>query len=464
MNVLILGNNEINGILEKGFSEHGVKTDVVANAADVLKVKGRPGCYAVTTTGGKLDVSSVVITETAEYEAPEVSGNAVCNLMDETARETVLKDKTRDEVVILLDYGFETPEFVTRRAVDLAARLAARKKKVSLLSGFVKSAGAGREEEYRKARDAGVTFVKYESICLSYDEDSRKFEVKANDGVCDVSFKTPLVMAAQKKENKELEAIAKKLRLHYQTPDSLNSDRFFLYPVFTTRRGIYYVNRTGATLDGEKSVKEAVTMIIRDMSAISDADYVHEIVRGHEFPEIDVKKCAFCYTCHRACPHGALEPDLENDGMKTVEAACEACGICIAICPGEAITRKNQAKKSEKGVCKLFCCENGASHAYKEIEGEFKAKVDAESVTCGGRVSADVLTQTLAFYDKVIIACCPEGACRHIDGDKRGCKQVERAVAMLSKADVGGKKIEVVKVSNPMRNALKDKLTSVLEG
>jgi Fe-S-cluster-containing hydrogenase component 2 len=480
MNVLIVGNNEFNEILGKKFEEANINTTVIMSADDVLKVKGEPGVYVVTTPHETVSVSSVVITERAEFEAPEIDGNSLYNLADAVVREKVLNDKTKNQVVILLDYGAETPEYITQEAVELSLQLANRKKKVVFLSRFVKSAGKDREEANRKAREAGVVFVKYESISLQFDEDSQKFKIKANDGVLDIETETSVALSAWEKENSTLAGLVKKLRLHNSTAVNSTEDRFFLHPVFTTRRGIYHANLQSTKADAPEKAEDAVRLIVRDMSAMTDEDYVFEIVRGQSFPEIDVAKCAFCYTCHRACPHGALEPDIENDGMKTVESTCHACGICIAICPGDAISRKaeetngkkstqeteREQSKNESGICKVFCCENGAVNAYKEIEKELTeagTKIDMEAVTCGGAVGADVISTAMSTYDKVLIACCHEGACRHIDGEKRGCKQAERVVAMLSKANVGSKKVEVIKVSHPMRNVLKDKLITAMQ-
>ena len=480
MNVLILGNNEFNEILGKKFEEQKINTTVMKSAGDVLKVKGEPGCYVVTTPDEKISVSSVVITEGAEFEAPEINGNRLLNLADVVEREKVLNHKKKDPVVILLDYGAETPEYITQEAVELAAKLANRKKKVIFLSRFVKSADTDREEANRKAREAGVVFVKYEQISLQFDEDSQKFKIKTGAGALALEAETSVVLSVSEKENSTLSGLVKKLRLHNSTVVNSTEDRFFLHPVFTTRRGIYHANLQGIEANAPKKAEEAVRIIVKDMSAMTDEDYVFEILRGQSFPEIDVAKCAFCYTCHRACPHGALEPDLENDGMKTVESACQACGICIAICPGEAITRKEEdtggkktaeakdkQSKNESGVLKVFCCENGAVNAYEAVKPELEAagaKVDMEAVTCGGAVGADLVSKAMSTHDKVLIACCHEGACRHVDGEKRGCKQAERIVAMLEKANVGGKKVEVIKISHPMKNVLKDKIINVLEG
>jgi Fe-S-cluster-containing hydrogenase component 2 len=250
-----------------------------------------------------------------------------------------------------------------------------------------------------------------------------------------------------------------------------------MYPAFTTRRGIYYLNPALVMPDKEQSVRQAMPSIIEDMVAIAKDDYPREIIRGWQFPEVDPNKCAFCYSCFRACSHGALEPDLEASSMKVVEPLCQACGTCMAICPGEAIKRKDSAeapdfakaagRQTGKGRCKIYCCENGAAQAFESALpslGGLGQGIACERVACGGSVSTDKLANDFRDYETVIVACCIEDACRHIDGDRRACKQSLRAAELLRKAGLGSRRLEVINVSHAMSDVMKDNILSVLEG
>ncbi len=461
MNVLILGNSELNKDIEQTIVNEGMCATTICDPTQILRFKGEPGKFIVTTNENKLDISSVIITEPPKYEGLAVGEGITYNLLNDNEIEKLMNKKTHEKIVFVLDYSEESPEFVTAKAISTAQKLVNRKKDVLVLSKFVKASSDGMEAAYREARAAGVSFIKYESLDLSYNEENLKFSLEAFDGVFSVKILTPFVVSAAKKEAPELKTIAKKLNITYNTDTIFNEDNFSIYPNFTTRCGIYYINPSF-------SASKVMPHILSDILASASDSYVPEINRGHVFPEINGNKCAFCYTCYRACPHGALEPDVANSAMKHVEASCQTCGVCVAICPGEAISVKGgQETKGNEMKCKLFCCENGAAQAVKEILpelGEYAAFIDIEKVNCGGRVSADMLSKTLSSYGNVIVACCMDDACRHINGDKRACKQVERTAEMLKKAGVNGKKLNVIKASHAMKNVLKDKILNILEG
>ena len=481
MNVLILGNNSINAVVEKNMKHEGIDTTVISDAAKIVKFKGQPGNYLITTPTGNYSVASVIITEPPQFEGLTVDGGVTINIMNDTETGKLLAGRlgTGEKIVLLLDYTEETPEYITARAIYLAKQLAEQKKEVLFLSKVVKSGYGDNELTYREARNAGVTFVKYEKLSLYYDEEADSFKVEANDGVFDLSIATPYLLSVTGKETPELKAISKKLRL-YKPGGTINDDKFFLFPAFTTRRGIYYLN-PALVMPNAQSAEQVILTIIEDIALVRTEGSTLQ------FPEVEPNKCAFCYSCYRACPHGAMEPDIEVSAMKVIESVCQACGICIAICPGEAITRKDSARQTVddpapvgelagKGEpvpkvplrqCKIYCCENGAAEAFEAILsslGEYEQSIDCERVACGGRISTDMLTNDFRNYKTVIVACCIEDACRHMDGDKRACKQSLRAAELVQKAGLGNRRVEVIKASHAMSGVLKDNILGILEG
>lgn len=468
MNVLILGKNEKNPVVEKALSGCGVDSRIVEDVSLILKFKGEPGAFTVTTPDGEHCFTSVIVTEPPRFRAPTADGETTVNLMNGDEVLRLDNPKASEKIVILLDYADEAPEYMAAKAISAAKWLSDRKKNVIFLSKTVKSGFDGGEESYREARNAGVVFVKYDALSLGYDEEKDVFAIEANDGVFTINIETPYVVSAAAETTPELEAIAKKLRLFKREDGRINEDRYFMYPVFSSKGGIYYAGLALAGPDEGKSAGEAISRIIEDMKAQATDGYVREIVRGEQFPEVDPGKCAFCYSCYRACPHGALEPDMDASAMKVIEASCQACGICIAICPGEAIARKGAVpRQSGGGRRKIYCCENGAMDAFESILpslGDYGQTIDCERIACGGSVSTDMLTTDLARYDTVIVACCVEDACRHMNGDKRACKQARRAAELFQKANIAGKRVEVIKASHAMQDVLRDNILSVLEG
>ena len=465
LNVLILGKSEINPETEHYLSIEGFNVTVVEDVSAILRFRGEPGNFKVTTATGVLDCTAVVITEPPLFDSVVIDGGKTINFLKSATYERVADPKESEKIVLLLDFEEETPEYIQATAISCAMWLAKKKKDVLYLSKTVKSGYGGGELTYSEARNSGVSFIKYENVSPVYDTEADIFDISIYDGVFTRNVSTTLLLTAVSRETPELRAIMKKLRLY-----APGIDKFYLYSAFTTRRGIYYLN-PALFLPDAGFADQALRSISEDIAAMKTDGYLRETVREREFPEIDPNKCAFCYSCYRACPHGALEPDHISSAMKIVEAACQACGKCIAICPGSAIARKrshdNGPAESDPGRYKIYCCENGAAEAFEETMpflSKYTQVIDHESVACGGNIGADMLAGDFKNYDKVIVACCMESACRHIDGDKHACKQVERTADLLNKAGLENKGVYVVKASHAMKNVLRDNIINILEG
>jgi len=188
------------------------------------------------------------------------------------------------------------------------------------------------------------------------------------------------------------------------------------------------------------------------------------------YAEIDAGKCAFCYSCYRVCPHAALEPDASVGAMACIENACMACGICAAICPGEAIVLTGEHSEPSPSYlpdsCMVFCCENSAEPAFAEIGRELGKNADKlclSKIPCGGRLGGEAISGALASYGKVLVAVCIDEACRHMNGGKRACKQVERIVLKLQKSGMDEKRLKFVQVSHAMPKVLMENVKAFLD-
>ncbi|MCK4703595.1 4Fe-4S binding protein, partial [Candidatus Bathyarchaeota archaeon] len=59
--------------------------------------------------------------------------------------------------------------------------------------------------------------------------------------------------------------------------------------------------------------------------------------RGAAFAEIDEKKCSGCGICIELCPYNAIRKD-ELGIARADSSLCGGCGVCAASCPERAVT------------------------------------------------------------------------------------------------------------------------------
>ena len=462
MNVLIVGQNKCNALVSSYFAQKGCNPAVLEDVYQLRSLCGEIGDFIADTKNGEIEADLVVLTEQPTAPVPEIAGLKARSLYEDG--KAVIKPKTDrlEPLVFLLDYVCESPMAATVRALTDATELAKNKRKVYYLAKFIRTAGKGVEVLYQQARSAGVTFIKYEDLCITADEDTEVFSVKASDGVLDVQVETKTIYAdgCSCKVGDKFASAAEKLNLKTNGDGFLLEDTYYLTPVLTSRRGVYHISRD---LLAER-LDEGL-------------DYIYASALGGDFEPshgvavIDGQKCVLCYNCYRACTHAALEPDVLARQMVELYEACRGCGTCASICPGNAITLEGDpdytraADKSGKTL--VLCCENSASIAMEKalpMLGRLAEGIETCAVPCGGRISFEQLSGELIDYDKVVVAVCLDDACQHFDGNKRACRQTERLSEMLQSAGLCPQRVRCTQVSHAMPGVLRDELADLIRG
>jgi len=154
-------------------------------------------------------------------------------------------------------------------------------------------------------------------------------------------------------------------------------------------------------------------------------------------------------------------PDMNESQMQCLSKACEGCGICIGICPANAIMLEKTEEPSpclktkEPSPC-LICCENSGG---VEINDD---KLDKVIVPCGGLIDIDTLTDKLYNCDKILSVVCPDDACRHFNGNKRACIQTKRLKAILEAAGLKPDSVKIIQASHAMPQVLRDEIQAFL--
>jgi heterodisulfide reductase subunit A2 len=315
-----------------------------------------------------LSVSAIVVATgyTTRRETKGIYGHKrvtvlpeVENLLFQKGSPLLLWDgKKVESVTYLLDGFNEDIKMDSIHAIKQSLVLQEHFRcQVAILCKDVKVAADGMEHLYRKAREKGVLFFKYEELPkLSIVNGQIQVHVRdtAATGKKDqwpVTILSDLVVVSEAfVPAPETESLSRLLKIHLGTRGFLMEDNPQLLRVRSNRRGIFVAGACRFPQEVSESLVEARAVAEEVTTLLSKGTYTYDLAVA----EVDPKKCAVCYTCPRLCPHSAIT--VEKYGEKNVyiipgtaketkwgaakvdPASCYGCGICVAECPAKAIT------------------------------------------------------------------------------------------------------------------------------
>jgi heterodisulfide reductase subunit A len=208
------------------------------------------------------------------------------------------------------------------------------------------------EEDYARARKAGVIFLRY--------EEERKPEVVKKDGRLEVTVYNPvlrenlsyhpdlLILSAA-----TIPADTAELASMLKVPRT--SDGFFLEahmklrPVDFASEGIYLCGMAHSPKMIDESLAQASAAVSRACTVLAK----DQIQVGGVVSVVDPEKCAACLTCVRVCPYNV--PVINKEGVAEIEVAmCQGCGICASECPGKAITVQHFTDEQIMAKCDVL--------------------------------------------------------------------------------------------------------------
>ena len=329
--------------------------------SEVAAVEGSVGNFKSTIRshdGAETEVShgaAIIATGAAEYEPTEyLYGKDPRVITQRTLDEWIGQDKPElqkaKSVVMIQCVGSRDEErpYCSRICCSQAVKngIALKKKnpetEVYVLYRDVRTYGL-LEEYYRKARDLGVRFIRY--------EETKKPEVAAQNGRLSVSSLDPIlntpvkidcdvvVLAAAIVPNEGVDNVGKLFKI------PLNQDKFFLEahmklrPVDFATDGVFMCGLAHCPKSAEESIAQAEAAAARATTLLAK----DEIELDATISEIIDDNCDGCAYCIDPCPYNALaliEYMYQGSIKKTVErdgALCKGCGVCQATCPKKGV-------------------------------------------------------------------------------------------------------------------------------
>jgi len=329
--------------------------------AKVENVSGYVGNFRTTITQGseKKEVDHgivIVATGGEEYRPNEYlygKDPSVLTQLELEKRLAVGDEEKYGNVVMIQCVGSRCDErpYCSRMCCGEAVKNALKivkkdpKANVYILYRDIRTYGL-KEEHYRKAREAGIVFIRYD------EENKPKVQKISSDGnkVLQVSFFEPtireeiaidanmVVLSVAVIPPKDNETLAKMLKV------PINEDGFFLEahvklrPVDFATEGIFVCGMAHSPKSMEESISQAKAAVSRACTVLTKDTIEAEGV----IATVNPNRCTACELCILVCAYNAIEIEETRTGKtaKVNSALCKGCGACAATCRCSAIDIK----------------------------------------------------------------------------------------------------------------------------
>jgi len=305
----------------------------------------------------------------------------------------------------------------------------------------IRAYGKGFEDLYQRAKNAGVVFIrglpaeivedkKTHNVWLIGENTLRKGVYKINADMA--------ILSIGLEARKDSEMIQRLLTL------SRNQDGFFLEahpklrPVDAATGGVFFAGCAESPKDIKDSVTQASAAAARAGILMAKGHVTVEAITPITFPE----KCTACGLCVKVCPYNAISLNKDLKRVEIVEAACGGCGTCAAECNVGALTQKHftdeqiiaqidaiTENEPEKKIV-AFCC-NWCSYAGADFAGVSRMQYPPNAriirTMCSGRVAQRFVERAFARgAATVLVSGCHLGDCHYINANYQTQKRVER--------------------------------------
>jgi heterodisulfide reductase subunit A-like polyferredoxin len=193
------------------------------------------------------------------------------------------------------------------------------------------------ELAYRKAREAGVIFVRFDDDDPPrVDLDADRPQVEIRDPAVAHVFRLQadrLVLSTGIVAHPGIGELARVFKLPTDEDGFLLEAHVKLRPVDLVNDGMFLCGMAHAPKTIGESIAQAMAASSRAASVLSQKRLSLPGVTAHIDPEL----CAACLTCMRVCPYDVPRMDADAAVMTVEPASCRGCAACAAACPMQAI-------------------------------------------------------------------------------------------------------------------------------
>ncbi|HOT03737.1 MAG TPA: CoB--CoM heterodisulfide reductase iron-sulfur subunit A family protein [Methanolinea sp.] len=202
----------------------------------------------------------------------------------------------------------------------------------------IRSFGKMYEEFYYRIQDEGAKFMRGRVANVLEDPVTKNLIINAEDTLLNRPIRQEVdmvVLAAAVQPSEDTDRTRKLFGVSKSMDGWLLEAHPKLNPCGTTTAGVFLAG----VCQGPKDIPDTVASAEGAASAASIPIHMGEVELEPYFAQCIEEKCAGCGMCVNLCPYQALSL-IEKDGrkvMQVTEAKCKGCGTCGGFCPGGAI-------------------------------------------------------------------------------------------------------------------------------
>jgi heterodisulfide reductase subunit A len=322
----------------------------------------------------------------------------------------------------------------------------------------IRAKGKGFEEMYRRARLAGIRFIKGLPAEVVENDDTSLTLVGENIllGELYEHRQDLVILSVGLEARKDSDKVQRLLGV------ARSSDGFFaekhpkLEPVDTATTGIFLAGAAESPKDIRDSSTQAKAAASRASRLMKEGKIRIEALTA----EVREELCAACGICESVCPFNAIHVDGTS---KVTEAACQGCGVCSAACPVGAITMHNftdeqilaqiEAALAERAEEKaiVFTC-NWCSYAGADMAGtsrlEYDPSVRLIRLMCSGRLNPKFVLRAFELGAAgVLVTGCHPGECHYQSGNYKALSRYQLLKGLLRSLGIAEERLSLEWVS-----------------
>jgi coenzyme F420-reducing hydrogenase delta subunit/NAD-dependent dihydropyrimidine dehydrogenase PreA subunit len=340
------------------------------------------------------------------------------------------------------------------------------------LTGNLKVAADGAESRVQQAKQSGTVFIKFSDEFPTIEPGAdERFVVSFTDELTRDRFRMPvdwLVVDEAITPAQGLTELADILEIHVDEGGFAQADNVRRLSNETNRRGIFVAG------GGRGSLSAAEQRADADQVSLQVLRFLKELEIPAPSPvTVQRGRCARCLTCHRLCPHGAIEI---GPPITVVGEACQQCGICLAGCPAGAIEMEGLQIRADierhlQPIASptddlaaapprilVYGCSRSAGQALELARLSGRALPEGVGfieVPCGGTVSGRHLLDAFeSGADGVMLCTCHSDNCQSEVGNHIARKRADGVKQLLASAGVQGQRLRLSSVAANMGTEL----------